>query len=59
MIYICIALVIISTEYFAFMWWKESRKPVQEPNKELLDRIENLEDQVSGLKMVSGLKRRE
>ena len=63
MIWISLALVIISTEFIlaVFYYLREIRKPIEvniDVNS-IEDRLKALEDQVSNIRMAQGMRRRD
>jgi hypothetical protein len=60
MLWFSIALVIIATEIVLTILYFNSRsKPKQEMSEKLNERLKQLEDQVSTLKISQGMRRRE
>ena len=58
MIYLSIALVILSTQYFGYKVWEkrlDQKDPVN-PNQDLIERLNALEDKVSNLQIAKGIR---
>jgi hypothetical protein len=56
MAYISIAIIIVWTETLLFLWFYTKQKPVK-GNEEVINRIKDLEDQISNLKIARGFSR--
>jgi hypothetical protein len=60
MLSLSIALVVITTEILTYKYVIQAKKKIEETNpSELQDRLKNIEDQISSIRIAQGMRRRD